>query len=198
MAPTTHDTHSHTDVIVIDEGAPTTAKANNNSEREKVVDIWDESWVWDSMMDERQTTSLTAGFGVYSIAEAREWQSQLNRKVKYDNSLCCRLYCDRCCRSGRTAILIGNSQYEHSLWNSTDWYSSDFVAGFAAMVQHEAHMTTPNYQTSNRVMIMFTPYSNKPVTEILPYGDRTHFVSVVWYEQLYAVLYYNIEKRCHP
>ncbi len=94
--------------------------------------------------------------------------------------------------------MIGNSQYEHSLWNSTDWYSSDFVAGFAAMVQHDAHMTTPNYQTSNQVMIMFTPYPNKPVTEILPYGDRTHFVSVVWYEQLYAVLYYNIEKRCHP
>jgi hypothetical protein len=33
-------------------------------------------------VDEQQKTSLTTGFGVYSIAEVWEWQSQLNRKVK--------------------------------------------------------------------------------------------------------------------
>ncbi len=102
----TNDTHSHTDVIIIDERAPTTAEVNNYSEDEEAVDVWDELWVWDSMMDERQKTSLTAGFGVYSIAEVWEWQRQLNRKVKNDNILCCRLYCDPCRRSGTKAILI--------------------------------------------------------------------------------------------
>jgi hypothetical protein len=62
------------------------------------------------------------------------------------------------------------------------------------MVQRDAHMTTPNYQSSNRMMMVFTPYPSKPVTEILPRGDTMHFVSVVWYEQHYAVLYYNVEK----
>jgi hypothetical protein len=141
------------------------------------------------MLDERQTTSITAGFGVYSIAEAWEWHSQLNRKGKNDNSLCCRLYCDHCRRCGTMAIIIGNSQYQHSLRYSTDWYSSDFIAGFAAMVQHDAHMTIPNYKNSDRVKMVFTPYPNNPVTEILSYGDTTHFVSVVWNAQHYAVLY---------
>jgi len=31
--------------------------------------------------------NVTAGFGVYSIAEAWEWQRQLNRPVKNDNSV---------------------------------------------------------------------------------------------------------------
>jgi hypothetical protein len=45
-------TNSQTDVIIFDDGAPTTAKANTNSEHEKVVDIWDESWVRDCTLDE--------------------------------------------------------------------------------------------------------------------------------------------------
>ena len=32
------------------------------------------------------------------------------------------------------------------------------------------------------------------MNEILPYGSTTHFVSVVWNRQHYAVLYYDIEK----
>ncbi len=42
---------------------------------------------------------------------------------------------------------------------------------------------------------MFTPYPNNPVNEILPYGSMTHFVSVEWNRQHYAVLYYDINKR---
>jgi hypothetical protein len=94
-----------------------------------------------------------------------------------------------------TAILIPNSQYEHRLRYSTDWYLSDFIAGFAALVKHAAHITMPNYKSSNRVLMVFTPYPNKPVNEILPYGSMTNFVSVVWNCQHYSVLYYDINKR---
>ncbi len=69
------------------------------------------------------------------------------------------------------------------------------IAGFAALVKHDAHITTPNYKSSDHVLMVFTPYPNKPVNEILPYGDRSHFVSVVWNHQHHAVLYYDIKKR---
>ena len=69
------------------------------------------------------------------------------------------------------------------------------IAGFAAMVQHDAHITTPNFKDSDRELMVFTPYPNNPVNEILPYGDTTHVVSVVWNRLHYAVLYYDIDKR---
>ena len=63
------------------------------------------------------------------------------------------------------------------------------------MVQHDAHITTPYYKNSNWVLMVFTPYPNNPVNEILPHGDRTNFVSVVCNRQHYAVLYYGIDKH---
>ncbi len=50
-------------------------KKVDNEDNEVVCDVW-----------ERNKTSLTAGFGVYSIAEVWEWQSHLNRKP--DNYNC--------------------------------------------------------------------------------------------------------------
>jgi hypothetical protein len=112
----------------------------DDEDDEGVYDVWDESWVKDRTVDHRNTTSLTAGFCVYSIAEAWEWQSQFNRKVENYNCVCCRLYCDLCSCSGMPAILIPNSHYEHELRYSTEWYISGFIAGFAAVVQHDTHI----------------------------------------------------------
>jgi hypothetical protein len=175
---------------------PPQEKERNDEDDEEVYDVWDKSWVYDAAVDQRTSkTSLTAGFGAYSIAEAWEWQSQFNRKVENDDCVVARLYCDRCTRSGMPGILIPNSRYEHELRYSTKWYISGFIAGFAAVIQHDAHITTPKYKNTDRVLMVFTPYPNNPVNEILPYGSTTHFVSVVWNRQHYAVLYYNIDKR---
>jgi hypothetical protein len=38
-------------------------------------------------VDEQRKQSVITGFGVYSIAEVWEWQRQLNRPVKNDNSV---------------------------------------------------------------------------------------------------------------
>jgi hypothetical protein len=147
-------------------------------------------------MDQRNKTSLlTAGFGAYSIAEAWEWQSQFNRKVENDDCVVARLYCDLCTRSGIPGILIPNSRYQHELRYSTKWYISGFIAGFAAVVQHDAHIVTPKYKNSDSVKMVFTPYPNNPVNEILPHGSTTNFVSVVWNRHHYSVLYYDIDKR---
>jgi hypothetical protein len=42
----------------------------NDKDDEKVYDVWDESWVQDRTVDQRNKTSLTTGFSAYSIAEA--------------------------------------------------------------------------------------------------------------------------------
>jgi hypothetical protein len=187
-------TKSQSDVITVDEGAPTTAEVNNNDD-EEAVDVWDESWVRDFTLNERQNSRTNEWVGLYSIAEEWERQRQLERPVDNENCLCCRLICDLCSRSGITSIKIPNSQYEHRLRYSTDWYRSDFIAGFATLAQHDAHITTPNYKSSDRVLLVFTPYPKNPVSEILPYGNITHFLSVVWNDSHYAVLYYDIDKR---
>ena len=139
-------TNSQSDVITVDEGAPTTAEVNNNSDDEEAVDVWDESWVRDAMLDEQQKKRVNKWVGLYSIAEEWERQRQLNRPVDNKNCLC-----------------FPSSQYEHRLQSSTDWYRSDFIAGFAALIQYDTHITTPNYKSSNQVLMVFTPYPNKPV-----------------------------------
>ena len=110
--------------------------------------MWDESWVKDRTVDQRNKTSLTTGFSDYSIAEAWEWQSQLNRKVENHDCVVSHLYCDLCNCSGMSGILISNSRYEHGLQHSTKWYISGFIAGFAAVVQHDDHITTHKYKNT--------------------------------------------------
>jgi hypothetical protein len=86
---------------------------------------------------------------------------------------------------------VGNSSYKHHLRFSQDWYGTELITGFAVMIQLDAHLSTPNYKNADRVMLVFCTYPKRQVTEILPYGNATHFVSVVFHEQHYAVLYYN-------
>ncbi len=87
---------------------------------------------------------------------------------------------------------MGNSLYEHCLRFSQDWYGTEFITGFAVMIQHDAHLSTPNYKNADRVMMVFYMYPKRQVMEILPYDNAMHFVSVVFHKQHYAVLYYNI------
>ena len=61
-------------------------------------------------------------------------------------------------------VVVGNKTYEHSLRNTLNWYKSKFILGFVAMVAHDAHMSAPPFKTKNRVMMVFTPYPNKPIT----------------------------------
>jgi hypothetical protein len=116
----------------------------------------------------------------------------LNREVKNNDVLSCHLYCDQRCRGGNLIVTVGNSSYEHDLRFSQDRYGAEFITGFIVMIQHDAHLSTPNYKNADRVMMAFCTYPKRQVTEILPYGNATQFVSIVFHKQHYAVLYYNI------
>ena len=53
-------------------------------------------------------------------------------------------------------------------------------------------MTTVPLPTDDKVMLVLTPYPNKPIMETLPCGDATHFVSVIFNSSHFAVLYCDI------
>ncbi len=91
---------------------------------EEAVDVWDESWVRDATVAERQKSTLPPGGRLSSIAEEWERQRQLDRTLDNANSLWCRLYCRHCSRGGTSSaiIRIPNSQLEHWLRFSSDWY----------------------------------------------------------------------------
>jgi hypothetical protein len=46
------------------------------------------------------------------------------------------------------------------------------------MIQHDAHLSTPNYKNADRVMMVICTYPKRQVMEILPYSNAMHFVSV--------------------
>ncbi len=185
-------TTSQSDLFTVDKGKPPSAKANDDSDDNNAVNIWDSCWLQDLTVDEHQTINVPSTFGVYSIAEVWEWINNLNREVKNNDVLCCHLYCDNCCCGANLIVTVGNSLYKHCLRISQDWYGTEIITGFAVMIQHDAHLSTPNYKNADRVMMVFCTYPKRQVMEILSYGNATHFVSVVFHEQHYAVLYYNI------
>ncbi len=188
-------TTSQSDLITVDEWKPPSAKANDDIDGDKAVNIWDLSWVRDLTVDGRQMINVPSTFGICSISEAWERMNNLKREVKNNNVLSCCLYCDHCRRGGNLIVTVGNSSYEHRLRFSQDWYGTEFITGFTVMIQHDTHLSTPNYKNADRVMMVFCTYPKRQVKEILPYGDTTRFVSVVVHEQHYADLYYNIANR---
>ena len=78
---------------------------------------------------------------------------------------------------------------------SEDWFSSGFIAGFVLLATHDAHLSSILHPMDHKIMPVFTPYPNAHVSKILPYGDNTHFVSVVYNRSHFAVLYYDIAGR---
>jgi len=83
---------------------PPHTKNVDDKDDEKAVYVWDDSWVRDATLDERQKSTIYPGFGLYSIAEEWERQRQLDTPVDNGNSIWCCLYCDLCSRSGTAAI----------------------------------------------------------------------------------------------
>ena len=165
---------------------------DDEDDEEEAVDVWDESWVRDATVAERQKSTLPPGGRLSSIAEEWERQRQLDRTLDNANSLWCRLYCDHCRRGGTSsAIRIPNSQLEHRLRFSSDWYDDGFIYGFAALLQHDAHISIPNYKSSDRIMMVTTAYPNEQVKEIRPYGSAKKLAR----KQVYMESNHNVERK---
>ena len=72
-------------------------------------------------------------------------------------------------------VMVGNSSYVHGLRNTQEWYTDNFIYGFCALVQHDAHMRTAPYKIEHMVKMVFSQYPDAPIKEILPHGDNHTF-----------------------
>ncbi len=131
-----------------------------------------------------------------SIDEAWKFYAARKSKASVVN---CRLQCDSCIDGGMLGIPIGDDSYVDTHRNTEIWYPSDLIAGFCSLVAHDAHtdvMPKAPYQSDHRIMMVYCPYPNGEIKEVLPIRDNTtHFVSVVFNASHFAVLYYDITAR---
>ncbi len=106
--------------------------------------------------------------GSYSIAKAWILKKELepNGLGKDYNTLMCHLDCVQCQCGSTYALENGTAAYMHCLQNTKDWYSTQFIAGFMAMIQHDAHMLVPPFKTEDWIMMVLTHYPNKPILEV--------------------------------
>ncbi len=144
------------------------------------------------------TVELNQSVNIVSCSLAKAWKLRKeldpNGLGKDHNTVQCRLDCDQCQRGCTYALEIGNETYMHHLWTTKCWISTEFIAGFRTMIQHDTHMTIPPFKNEDWIMMISTPYPSKPILEVLCYGATTHFVSVVFKTDHFAVLYYDIAK----
>lgn len=146
---------------------------------------------------------VSAGYKLFSIEEGWIQQAELCRSEnKNNNVLHCCLYCADCnANSGGLVftVPVGNTDYIHKFENTSDWYSHTFINGFIALVQHDTHMSQPPFKNQDhRIMLVYRDYfpqTTLSLTDILPYGTATHFVSVAFRRSHFVVLYYDIEHR---
>ena len=125
------------------------------------------------------------------------WRFYEARGIRSTQVLC-RLQCDACRDQGTLMIPIGDEQYVHR--TSKQWYPTDLIAGFCALVEHDAHTNVtphpPYKDISHRVVMVHCPYPKGAIKEVLPIRDNaTHFVSIVFNGSHFAVLYYDIGAR---
>jgi hypothetical protein len=62
------------------------------------------------------------------------------------------------------------------------------------MIQHDAHVIIPPFKNEDPIMMASTPYPNKPILEVLGYGDMMHFISIIFNTENFALLNYDIAK----
>jgi len=66
---------------------PPKQTVDDEDDEEQAVDVWDESWVRDAPLAERQKSTLPPGGRLSSIAEEWERQMQLDRTLDNADSL---------------------------------------------------------------------------------------------------------------
>ena len=170
----------------------------NTAIEKKVVEVYENGDVeaWDPAHSDLGRVSN--GYGLFSIGEA--WA--LKDPTSKGDYIGFRLYCDNCqaMRGAPLVLPVGNQAYFIRLRNKRTWYSQTFMTGFAAFVQHDAHVSTPLYKNlHHRIMLVsrtsYSPVKTLTQDHILEKGDATHFVSVAWKKSHFVVLYYDIVNR---
>jgi hypothetical protein len=88
-------------------------------------------------------------------------------------------------------VFVGNDKYVHKMRNSMSWWGNDFIQGFIALTQHDAHMFEPEYKNDHRILMIHSNNRNG-VTVLHGYSNPTHLVSVAYASSHFVVLYFDI------
>jgi hypothetical protein len=114
------------------------------------------------------------------------------------------LTCKECCFPHRTLyIQIGNNDYISSITNTTNWYDGVFIASFAQLAAHYAHITYDERHSTlpqrvNLPILILVTYPKQTLLEgqykPLPPGI-TRVVAVLHKTAHYAVLEIDIHKK---
>jgi hypothetical protein len=137
------------------------------------------------------------GYGFFPVKDAwihKKNLFQLGLIPEVSNLLACCLICAECARmSGGCdcAIFVGNDKYVNKMRNATTWWGNDFIQGFLAMTQHDAHMLEPEYKIDHRILMVHINNCSG-VTILRAYRDPTHLVSISWASSHFVVLYFDI------
>lgn len=141
--------------------------------------------------------TLSDRWGQFTIDQA--WKAVVDKNLMATDEykmLMCRLQCDECRSCGTMAVVIGDEKYDHDCRLSERWYDTQFIAGFCTLLDHDAHMKLkpiPRPTNDHRIMMVYCPYPKAEIKEVLAVrNNATHFVSVVFNQSHFAVLYYNL------
>ena len=76
------------------------------------------------------------------------------------------------------------------------WWGNDFIHGFVALTQHDAHMFEPEYKNDHCILMVHCNNRNGDHVlqefRVATHRDATHLVSVAWASSHFVVLYFNI------
>ncbi len=142
---------------------------------------------------------MSKGYGLFSVKNAwvhKKKLQDLGLITDVSNLLTCRLTCNDCGRmSGWCphSVFVGNEKYVHKMRNTIMWWwwGNDFIQGFIALTQHDAHMFEPEYKNDHRILMVHCNNRNGDYV-LQEFRDATHLVSVAWASSHFVVLYFNI------
>ncbi len=110
-----------------------------------VLDVYDATTT-------KELQKVPVGYRLFSVKNAwihKKNLFQLGLVMEVSNLLPFHLICAECTHmSGRCAraIFVGNDKYVNKMHNTMTWWGNDFIQGFLAMTQHDAHMFEPEYK----------------------------------------------------
>ena len=112
--------------------------------------------------------------------------------------LTCKVCNDYCglYTGGYSRVWLPDQKLIDRYYVSQDWYETEFIMGFSLLSIHDTHTSQPLHPTDHKVMPVITMYPNSVIhKKTFDVVNTTHFVSVVFAKQHFAVLYYDLAGR---
>ena len=110
--------------------------------------------------------------------------------------LTCKVCNDYCGQStgGYSRVWLPDKKLIDRYYVAQDWYETEFIMGFVFLSIHDTHTSQPLHPSDHKVLPVITMYPNSVIHNIKNFDvdNTTHFVSVVFAKNHFALLYYDL------